>query len=149
MAKAHNVMDFSLITEQVYIGTNTCCTTHFKLELLDKGVTCDISLEGERLDQPYGVDCFLWLPTVDHTPPSLHNALVGIEALSEMLRQGRKIYIHCKNGHGRAPTFFASYLILKEGLAVEDAVARIAAKRPEIHIVPSQKHFLEMLVSRR
>lgn len=149
MAKKHVLMEYSQIEDQVFIGTNACCTTHFKTELLDKDVTCDISMEKERLDNPYGVDCFLWLPTVDHTPPSMHNTLVGLEALQEILRQGRKVYIHCKNGHGRAPTFFAAFLILKRGLHVEDAIARIAAKRPEIHIESNQKRFLESLHQQR
>lgn len=142
-------MEFSQMNEQVFLGTNACCMIHFKADLLDRGVTCDISLEGERLDQPFGIDCFLWLPTVDHTPPSMHDTLVGVAALSEILKEGRSVYIHCKNGHGRAPTFFAAYLILKEGLEVNDAIARIAAKRPEIHLEPSQKQFLESLIPKR
>lgn len=142
----HQIMEYSRIEPNVFIGTNACCETHFKMELLDKGVTCDISLEFEKLDRPYGVDCFLWLPTKDHEPPSLHNLLVGAEALHEMLHQERKVYIHCKNGHGRAPTFFVAYLMLKRGIGLEDAIARVAAKRPEIHIEASQKRLLETLI---
>lgn len=142
-------MEYSRIEDHVFIGTNACCMDHFKEDLLDQGVTCDISLEAEQLDHPFGVDCFLWLPTTDHMPPTIHNVLVGVEALEEMLRQGRTVYIHCKNGHGRAPTFFAAFLILKRGLSAEDAIARISSKRPEIHIEPSQKALLEHLPSRR
>jgi len=145
----HSVMDYSNIEDRVYLGTNACCTAHFTQELLKKGVSDDISLEAERVDQPFGVNCFLWLPTTDHTPPSLQNTLIGVEALAEMLRQERRVHIHCKNGHGRSPTFFAAFLILKRALAVEDAIARIAAKRPEIHIESSQKIFLESLAGRR
>lgn len=142
-------MEYSKVDDLVFIGTNACCEMHFKQELLDKGVTCDISLEEDHLDRPFGIDCFLWLPTADHTPPSLQNTLIGVEALAEMLRQKQTVYIHCKNGHGRAPTFFAAFLILKRGLDVEDAIARIAAKRPEIHIESSQKEFLDSLIDRR
>jgi hypothetical protein len=39
--------------------------------------------------------------------------------------------------------------MLKRGLSVEDAVARIAAKRPEIHIETPQKRFLESLLITR
>jgi len=144
-AAPHTIMEYSKMEDQIYIGTNACCMLHFKQELLDQGVTCDISVEGEALDQPIGVDCYLWLPTEDHTAPSLHNTLVGIEALDEMLRQGRNIYIHCKNGHGRSPTFFAAYLIKKRGLSLQDALARIVAKRPEIHLEQVQMDFLQSL----
>lgn len=143
--QGHSRMEYSKIDDQIYIGTNACCMTHFKQELLDKGVTCDVSLEGEAVDRPIGIDCYLWLPTKDHEAPKLNDALVGVEALHEMLRQGRNVYIHCKNGHGRAPTFFAAYLIKKRGLSLDDALARIAAKRPEIHLEQVQMNFLQGL----
>lgn len=139
------VMEFSQIDSQVFIGTNACCADHFKIGLLDKGVTCDISLEGEMLDQPFGVDCFVWLPTADHTAPSMHNTTVGVAALDEMLKQGRKVYIHCKNGHGRGPTFYAAYLVLKRGMDWASAWEAIRASRPEAHLEPVQQAFLQGL----
>lgn len=142
-------MEFSQVDDQVFIGTNACCLDHFKAGLLDLGVTCDISLEGEMLDKPYGVDCFLWLPTADHTAPSLTNVGIGVEALDKMLKLGLKVYIHCKNGHGRAPTLYAAYLILKHGLSLEDAIARIAAKRKEVHLEEIQMQLLRLLAERR
>lgn len=138
-------MAVSQIDSQVFIGTNACCVHHFKSELLSKGITCDISLEGEAIDQPFGVDCYLWLPTPDHTAPSDHIVRVGTAALDEMLKQGRKVYIHCKNGHGRAPTFYAAYLILKRGLDWETAWQAIVASRPEAHLEPTQLAFLQAL----
>lgn len=141
----HRKMESSQIDAQVYIGTNACCMHHFKSELLDKGITCDLSLEGEAIDQPFGVDCYLWLPTADHTAPSIHVIRVGIAALDEMLKQGRKVYIHCKNGHGRAPTFYAAYLILKRGMDFDHAWEAIRASRPEAHLDPPQEAFLRGL----
>lgn len=141
----HTRMDYSQIEAQVYIGTNACCMHHFKIELPDKGVTCDISLEGESLDQPFGVDCFLWLPTKDHTAPSLHSVLTGAAALDEMLREGRKVYLHCKNGHGRAPTFYTAYLMLKRHMSFEQAWNVVKTSRPEAHLDPSQVAFLRSL----
>ena len=141
----HRKMAFSQIDSQVFIGTNACCMHHFKWELLSKGITCDISLEGEAIDQPFGVDCYLWLPTPDHTAPSEHTVRVGTAALDEMLKQGRKVYIHCKNGHGRAPAFYAAYLILKRGLDWETAWQAIVASRPEAHLEPTQLAFLQAL----
>ncbi|HVM90599.1 MAG TPA: dual specificity protein phosphatase family protein [Verrucomicrobiae bacterium] len=138
-------MEFSQIDRQVYIGTNACCMDHFKLGLLDAGVTCDISLEGEMLDQPYGVDCYVWLPTPDHQAPTMHTIHVGIAALEEMLKDGRKVYIHCKNGHGRGPTFYAAYLILKRGMDFEHAWQAIKTSRPEAHLEPVQEAFLRGL----
>lgn len=141
----HWKMAVSQIDSQVFIGTNACCMHHVTSELLNKGITCDISLESGAIDQPFGVDSYLWLPTPDHTAPSNHAVRVGIAALDEMLKQGRKVYIHCKNGHGRAPTFYAAYLILKRGLDWETAWQAIVASRPEAHLEPTQLAFLQAL----
>jgi dual specificity MAP kinase phosphatase len=141
----HLRMDVSQIEAQVFIGTNACCEHHFKTDLLALGITCDISLEAEALDQPYGIDCFLWLPTIDHQAPSLHNVLTGAAALEEMLREGRKVFIHCKNGHGRAPTFYAAYLMLKRHLSMEQAWNIVKTSRPEAHLDASQQSFLRSL----
>ncbi|MBD3281626.1 hypothetical protein GF391_02660 [Candidatus Uhrbacteria bacterium] len=137
--------EYNQITDQIYIGTNACCQMHFSKELLERGVSCDISLEGERVDKPEGVESYLWLPTIDHTPPTHDQAMIGIQALEEMIRLGKKIYIHCKNGHGRAPTFYAAFLILKRGLSVEAAIEAIRSKRPSIHLEESQINFLKSL----
>ncbi len=137
--------EYNQINDQVYIGTNACCQIHFNKELLQKGVTCDISLEGEKIDKPEGVECYLWLPTIDHTPPTHEQALIGIQGLEEMIRLGKKIYIHCKNGHGRAPTFYAAFLIIKRGMSVESALEAIRSKRPSIHLKASQIDFLNSL----
>lgn len=143
--KTDPAFEYSKITEQVYIGTNSCCQTHFEESLLKKEVTVDISLEGEHLDQPGGVEVYLWLPTPDHHPPSLDATLLGTSALKQALANGQKVYIHCRNGHGRAPTFFAAYLIREKGMTPDEAIALIREKRPSIHLEESQLEFLASL----
>ena len=138
--------EFNKIDEQVTIGTNACCTTHFDEDLIQKeGISADISLEEERVDNPYGVDAYLWLPVTDHTPPSMKQALVGIATLTQMLSQGMKVYIHCKNGHGRAPTFYAAYLIINEKMSADEAIKYILDKRPTAHFENAQQDFLRSL----
>ncbi len=142
----HPIFEYSQINDQVYLGTNACCQMHFKQELLDKGVTVDISLEGEMLDQPYGVESYLWLPVLDHTPPTSDQVRIGIPTLDAALAAGKKVYIHCKNGHGRGPTFYAAYLV-SNGMTPADAIGSISQKRPEIHLEPSQISFLDTVAS--
>jgi protein-tyrosine phosphatase len=114
---------------------------HFDKNLLKNGVTGDISIEKERLDNPQGVNYFLWLPVKDHTAPTMKQLWVGVKTIDELVRQKIKIYIHCKNGHGRAPTVLAAYFIF-QGMKVEDAITKIQKKRPEIHIEPAQEKML-------
>ena len=145
IGKTDPAFEYSQITDQVFIGTNSCCQTHFEESLLKKKVTVDISLEGEVNDNPRGVEVYLWLPTPDHAPPELNKTIVGIAALKQIIENGQKVYIHCRNGHGRAPTFFAAYLIKEKGMTPDEAVGLIKSKRPNIHLEESQMEFLASL----
>jgi len=144
-ANADPAFEYSRIDDHVTIGTNACCQAHFSEKLLKDGVTADISLEGEMLDHPAGVSTYLWLPTPDHQPPSRGNVDVGTAALKRMLGNGQRVYIHCKNGHGRGPTFYAAYLVLERGMSPDEAVALIKEKRPSVHLEESQVAFLRNL----
>ena len=133
----HAKTDYSQITNEIYVGTNFCCKAHFDKKLLNLGITTDISLEETRLDSPFGVVCYLWLPVNDHNAPTHYQFLVGISCIKNAVKTKNKVYIHCKNGHGRAPTLVAAYLTT-QGMSVEEAIALIKSKRPEIHLEQSQ-----------
>jgi protein-tyrosine phosphatase len=137
------VMTVSQITENIYVGTSPCCKTDFEKKLLDKGVRADVSMENERLDQLGDVDYFLWLPTPDMTAPSQEKLLIGAQFIDSLMQKNIKVYVHCKNGHGRAPTMIAAYFVYT-GMNPDDAVALIAEKRPEIHLNDEQKEALDM-----
>jgi protein-tyrosine phosphatase len=134
---SHGDLDFSQITESIFVGTNQCCQSHFLEELLSLGITVDISLEEERVDVPLGVELYLWIPVKDHAPPTADQLKVGVELILSVLSLGKKIYIHCKNGHGRGPTLAAAYLITT-GKSVDESIALILEKRSVIHLEESQ-----------
>lgn len=138
--KAHRdepPFEYSQINDHIFVGTNACCTSHFNEELLSRGVTADISLEEERLDEPYGVEIFLWLPTVDHNPPSITQMQTGCDMIHSLIEQDLKVYIHCKNGHGRSPTLTLAYFISR-GMSYDEAYDLVHEKRPAIHLEDSQ-----------
>jgi peptide-methionine (R)-S-oxide reductase len=136
-------IDFSYIRDGIFIGTNKCCESHFDEVLMDKeGISSDISLEEEKIDAPIGVRSYLWLPTPDNEPPSPDNLILGVSMIDNLVRLGEKVYVHCKNGHGRAPTLVAAYFVSK-GYSPEKAEEMIKAKRPSIHLTESQKKALE------
>jgi hypothetical protein len=134
---SHQPFEYSQITPQIFIGTNSCCETHFVAKLLRRGVRADISLEAERLDAPFGVTSFLWLPTKDHRAPAMAALRVGAHAIRELVDEGEKIFVHCRKGHGRAPTLVAAYFILM-GDAPKAALERIRKARPSMHLRPAQ-----------
>ena len=119
--KEHNFsadksFDYDQITEYIYLGTNMCCQMGYS----------------EELDNPYGVDYFLWLPTRDHYPPSESQMALGVQTLNLLIENKMKVYVHCKNGHGRAPTLIAAYFV-SQGMKTDEAYAFIKSKRPSIH----------------
>lgn len=134
--------DYDQIDEQVFIGTNACCQVGFNKELLTKNVRADISLEEIRVDAPMGVDYYLWLPTKDHEAPSPNKLTLGVQTLEFLISKKVRIYIHCKNGHGRAPTLFIAYLI-KQGMGIDEAINYLKSKRPAIHFSENQMSALK------
>jgi hypothetical protein len=142
--EGHKGFDYTQITDEIFIGTNMCCQFGFSKELLTKGVMADISLEEDRTDAPEGVDFFLWLPTENNKPPNPKELEIGIIFLDFLIKNKIKTFIHCKNGHGRAPTLFAAYLMI-QGKSVQEAIDFISAKRPEIHIHKLQLQALNEL----
>lgn len=139
--------EFSQITDSLFLGSNLCCQSHFSEQLLSLGITVDISLEEEHIDAPFGVESYLWLPVKDHTPPTDDQLQTGISFVTSVLSLGKKLYIHCKNGHGRGPTLVAAYLI-SAGKTVTDATGLISEKRPAIHLEESQVAALNRLAEK-
>jgi len=133
--------DYDQINEEVFIGTNMCCQVGFNKELLKKNVKADISLEEFRVDAPIGVDYYLWLPTKNHESPTLDKLMLGVQTLDFLISRKIKVYIHCKNGHGRAPTLYLAYLI-KEGVEVDEAIKYLKHKRSVIHFTQNQMNAL-------
>lgn len=135
-------LEYNEIADGIYIGTNQCCQTHFDEKLKQEGITADISLEEDRLDAPFGVDFYIWMPVQNHTAPQHDQLEFGTSVLEKLISMGKKVYVHCKNGHGRAPTLVAAYLV-KKGQSSTDAEAFIKSKRPTMHLEDAQRQALE------
>ena len=135
-------LNYDYIADGIYIGTNQCCILGLVEVLKREGITADVSLEEDKLDAPYGVDVYIWIPVVDEMAPTYDQLSFGVESIEKLVSQNRKIYVHCKNGHGRAPTFVAAYLIRK-GYGLEDAINFVKSKRPSIHLHEPQQELLE------
>jgi protein-tyrosine phosphatase len=134
--------EYNKITSNIYLGTDMCCQTHFKSELLKKGIEADISLEGENQDKPFGVKYYLWLPVKDHAAPTQKQLTIGTDFIESLIKNNIKIYIHCQRGHGRAATLTAAHLI-KKGMTPKEAISLIKKKRPVIHPNVQQRKALD------
>lgn len=134
---------YSRITPYIYIGTNMFEYRHFE-QLKRLGISVDIDLESERLEKipMKGLETFLWLPTKDGHAPSHNQLASGVAFLEQMIKHKKKVYVHCKNGHGRAPTLAAAYLIT-QGMPSEKAIAFVKKRRPVVHLNQEQINALK------
>jgi len=136
------ILEYSYITDGIYIGTNQCCVMGLADVLKKENITADISLEEDRLDVPFGVDIYVWIPVVDQMAPTQDQLSFGTESIQKLTTQDRNVYVHCRNGHGRAPTFVSAYLIQK-GYKPKEAIDFIESKRPSIHLSKTQEEALK------
>lgn len=137
-----NKLNFDYITDGMYIGTNQCCQTHFDQQLKTEGITANISLEENRIDAPFGVEFYVWVPVKNHMAPTPDQLEFGVAVLQKLVAMNKKVYVHCQNGHGRAPTLVAAYLV-KNGKNPQEAEAFIKTKRPSIHLEEVQRKALQ------
>ena len=140
--------DYSQITDQIYIGSDFCkggvCLLHGE-EFKKLGIQIEINLSQENNELPpkdMGVG-YVWLPVADGYAPSLAQLSIGTSVMHEAINAGKKVYIHCRNGHGRSPTLIAAYLIRHKKMSLEEALKLIYEKRPESHVEDSQLKGLE------
>ena len=142
------ILEYNHITDGIYIGTNQCCQTHFDEKLKKEGITADISLEEERADIPFGIEFYVWIPVKNHTPPKEEQFDFGVSVLEKLVAMRKKVYVHCQNGHGRAPTLVAGYLI-RQGKTPMEAIEFIKSKRPTIHLEEAQRLALNTFFSQQ
>src|SRR3989344_9445490 len=120
------ILEYSEITENIYLGSDLCSPRVCKLhepEFRKLGVTVEISLTAELKDTPTNnVALYSWIPVKDEEAPSVDQLDLGSEIINKAVIQGRKIYIHCRLGHGRSPTMLAAYLIRFQNMTVASAL---------------------------
>ncbi len=132
----------SQITDQLYVGSSFCCQTHFSEKLLALGISADVSMQLERIDRAEGAESYLWLPVMDMTAPSQDVLKIGADHIASLIALGRKVFVHCRNGHGRAPTMASAYLV-STGMNAEEAMHLVMKKRPETHMNAEQRAAVE------
>jgi protein tyrosine phosphatase (PTP) superfamily phosphohydrolase (DUF442 family) len=125
-------MNFSKITEQLYIGT-TPNVKDYEI-LRDLGVRLVINM---RWGLPPKKDTHspamesLWLPAIDSPifPIPMRWLQSGVSAALEIIRAGGVVYTHCSRGRHRGPAMGACILIA-QGNSALDAMQMIKQQRP-------------------
>ena len=138
----HTPTNYNQITQNIWLGTNMCCLAH-NATLLKLGFDADLDLEEARPEEPPHTKIYLWLPTPDHQAPTQTQLETGVDLIASLIKQNLKMYLHCKNGHGRAPTLLTAYL-MATGLDWDAAFNFIKSKRPVVHLNDVQRAALQV-----
>ena len=124
-------MDFSQITNDLFIGTMPTATDYDRLR--DLGVRLVINMRFMRGPHPdFHPEAlnFLWLRTID-SPIILipvRKLVQGTQAALETIRNGGKVYSHCAKGRHRSVAMGAAILIA-QGHTPETAMQLIKKQR--------------------
>ena len=125
-------MDFSQITDTLYIGTTPRSEDY--PTLLQLGICLVINMRIERPPYRNHHDpnlTTLWLPTIDSpiVPIPIFALKRGAVAALDIIGNGEKVYAHCAAGVHRSVAMGAAILIAL-GYQAEDAMQLIIDRRP-------------------
>jgi hypothetical protein len=122
---------FSQVTNNLFLGGQYQRRSWARLR--SRGITSVVNMRGEydESKQGFAPEYYCHLPTVDNHAPTLAHLRQGVDFIRQELDAGRKVYIHCWEGVGRAPTMTAAYLV-STGMKPSEAWAKIKTTRPFI-----------------
>jgi protein-tyrosine phosphatase len=124
-------MDFSQITDELFIGTTPRTEAYHTLRSL--GVKLVINMRAERpphRDRHNPPMPALWLPTFDTplVPIPMHALKRGARAAQKVISEGGKVYVHCAQGRHRGVAMGAAVLIA-HGHSPEEAMRLVKERR--------------------
>jgi hypothetical protein len=83
------------------------------------------------------VESYLWLPAPDQLAPTIDQLALGVHFIRSALSAGKRIFVHCKAGQGRAPLLCACYLV-SLGDSPMEAMTKVREARPSTMLTPEQ-----------
>jgi atypical dual specificity phosphatase len=136
-------LDFSPLSARLYGGRVPYLAEHVD-DLRGAGVTAVVNLcedaeywEGERdaVGRAYA-DAGI----VEHHLPVSDGGTVPAAVLEQAVELASEhvLYVHCRGGRERSATVAVAVVARTEGIAVDDALARVRERRPEFRPLPWQ-----------
>lgn len=124
-------MDFSQITDDLFIGTTPRSEAYHTLRSLGVGLVINMRVERrpfpDHHDPPIPA---LWLPTFDtpFIPIPLHLLERGVIAALKTFEEGAKVYVHCAKGAHRGVAM-GSAILIALGHAPDQAMELVMERR--------------------
>lgn len=106
---------WTAVDDTVLVGAAPCAMLGHPRRLRDLGVQGVVNLCAEYAGpsdafEKLGIEQ-LRLPTVDHVEPSTEDLATAVDFIGRIQRQGGKVYVHCKAGHGRSAAVAYAWLL--------------------------------------
>lgn len=129
---------YSRITPHIHLGGQYTAAGWRRLQ--ERGVTAVVNLRDEFDDAEAGIapERYLFLPTIDDTPPTIAQLCQGVRFIRHEIDNGGEIYVHCMLGVGRSVTMVAAYLVAS-GMTPPAAWKAIRRRRPFIQPTVGQE----------
>jgi atypical dual specificity phosphatase len=128
---------FDAVTDHLYVGSRFDPADWFVLAALNITVDINLQIEGHDHFLRNAPEIYLWIPTPDWYGPSVQTITTVASFIGLMVGEGRKVYLHCDAGVGRAPAAAVGYLITI-GLNFEEALDYLKVKRPASRLSDAQ-----------
>ncbi len=105
------------------------------------GISAIVGLQAERLDEESKIHSagmeYLRVPIKDGHAPELSQIQTMVIWINKQTENGRKVYMHCAAGVGRAPTMAMAFLV-STGLTTDQAFTEIKQKHHDTGPGPRQ-----------
>ena len=131
------LMHYSKITDYLFLGAQPKSLGFLYLKL--RGVSGVLNVRKEKSAYPprYLQMNFQQVPVVEFSGPDLEEILVSTKWIRTRNLEKEKIYVHCKEGVGRAATIVISYLV-QTGMSLDDSIKIVTECRPFISLTETQ-----------
>jgi protein-tyrosine phosphatase len=134
---------FHEIENDLYLGCRLSQSDKKALPIAEALSVLDVTCELSEVSFLRQGQLYFCLPVLDTQAPTMGQLKEGVAFIQRRLKDG-PVYVHCALGHGRSATLIAAYLLsVHPKMTVEEAIAKIAAIRPNIDLSESQVDALE------
>jgi|GEM_PF-538525 len=136
---------YSVLSEDVHVG-GQYNERGWKILRDQRGIDAVVNMRAEFDESAHGfgpdAEHYCHLPTPDGYPPTLENVQKGVAFIRDQVAKGNRVYVHCWEGVGRAPTVVAAYLV-STGLTPAEAWGKLKALRPFIRPSAAQLYIVD------
>ena len=129
-------VSFDRITDYIWLGSRNASLDDYH-RLRAQGVRACVDMKQEGAD-PWTFEAFLWLPTLDHEPPSQVHLHMGIAFLRQCEKDEVPVFVHCMAGVGRSSTLVLAHLCAGPSRSPDAALRFLQSRRPAANPTQAQ-----------